>query len=99
MATGTSYRGWPVAEKAIREPASTAAFQAGAGENQASTGLGAIGRRTACASLTSKPRWSLTKSGQDESSYRHMPPRLRCALGATEVQSSREESEISSTRR
>jgi hypothetical protein len=56
MATGTSYRGWPVAEKAIREPASTAAFQAGTGENQASTGLGAIGRRTACASLTSKPR-------------------------------------------
>jgi hypothetical protein len=57
MATGTSYQGWPAAEKAIREPASsTAAFQAGAGENQASTGLSAIGRRTACASLTSKPR-------------------------------------------
>ncbi len=57
MATGTSYQGWPVAEKAIREPtSSTAAFQAGAGENQASTGLSAIGRRTACASLTSKPR-------------------------------------------
>jgi len=28
-----------------------------------------------------------------------MPPRLRCALGATEVQSSQEESKISSTRR
>ena len=57
MATGTSYQGWPVAEKAIREPASsTAASRAGAGENQASTGLSAIGRRTARASLTSKPR-------------------------------------------
>ena len=88
-----------MAEKAIREPASTAAFQAGAGENQASTGLGAIGRRTACASLTSKPRWPLTKSGPDEGSRCHMSPRLRCALGATEVQSSREESEISSTRK
>ncbi|MGD0376757.1 MAG: hypothetical protein ABSB01_19495 [Streptosporangiaceae bacterium] len=55
MATGTSYQGWPVADKAIREPASsTAAFQAGTGENQAITGLGTIGRRTACASLTSK---------------------------------------------
>ena len=83
---------WPVSA------ASTAAFQAGTGENQAITGLGTIGRRTACASLTSKARWSLTKSGP-EGSCRHMPPRLRCALGATEVQSSREESEISSTRR
>ena len=39
----------------VGEGGATAAFQAGAGENQASTGLGAIRSRTACASLPSKP--------------------------------------------
>lgn len=59
------------------------------GENQASAGL--IRLR--------KARWALTNSGPVKDGCCHMPPRLRHVLGATEVQSSGEESKIWSTRR